>query len=290
MPACSDENRNPLLHSSKWLHDEETPIGRLCDSNPQEKGSKMTLSYREDAAQDAPMLLLDADEQCGFGKCFKTPRWLQNLATRRTFLFVFCLSSVLQGMYYTYFVSVLTTIEKLFQIRSQTAGVIMSATEVGQIGGGLLLSYYGGGGHRPRWIGSGMLLFGFSASLCALPHFLFGEALLKEFLATAPSQDDPLSTANICLPKPAFGELPFEALNRSDVAAMDLQQEDNSSSSSLAYSSKVVLTLFFIALLGVGVGQTAVYNLGFPYIDDNVTSEESPTYFGKNDHFKSINC
>lgn len=42
----------------------------------------------------------------------------------------------------------------------------------------------------------------------------------------------------------------------------------------------IVLAIFFISLLGVGMGQTAVYTLGIPYIDDNVASRESPLYFG----------
>jgi predicted MFS family arabinose efflux permease len=58
-------------------------------------------------------------------------------------------------MYYTYFVSVITTIEKLFQIKSKTTGLLMSATEVGQISTSLFLTYYAGGGHRPRWIATG---------------------------------------------------------------------------------------------------------------------------------------
>ena len=29
------------------------------------------------------------------------------------------------------------------------------------------------------------------------------------------------------------------------------------------------------------MGQTAVYTLGIPYIDDNVASKESPLYFGE---------
>lgn len=116
----------------------------------------------------------DDDEAliCGLGPCF-SPAWLQPLASKQMFLAVFCLACVLQGMFYTYFVSVLTTIEKLFQIQSKTTGIIMSATEMGQIGGALLLTYYGGQGHRPKWIGWGMVLFGASAGLCSLPHFLF---------------------------------------------------------------------------------------------------------------------
>jgi len=59
---------------------------------------------------------------------------------------------MLQGMYYTYFVSVITTIEKLFQIKSKTTGMLMSATEVGQISTSLFLTYYAGNGNRPKWI------------------------------------------------------------------------------------------------------------------------------------------
>lgn len=115
-----------------------------------------------------------ADDElvCGLGSCY-SPSWMQSLASKQMFLATFCLACVLQGMFYTYFVSVLTTIEKLFQIQSKTTGIIMSATEIGQIGGSLLLTYYGGQGHRPKWIGWGMILFAASSFLCSLPHFLF---------------------------------------------------------------------------------------------------------------------
>ena len=52
-------------------------------------------------------------------------------------------------------------------------GCAVSATEMGQIGGSLLLTYYVGQGHRPKWIGWGMVLFAGSSFLCSLPHFLF---------------------------------------------------------------------------------------------------------------------
>ena len=87
---------------------------------------------------------------------------------------------VLQGMYYTYFVSVITTIEKLFQIQSKTTGIIMSATEIGQIGSSLLLTYYGGQGHRPKWIAWGMILFAVSSFTCSMPHFIFGKQLIHQ--------------------------------------------------------------------------------------------------------------
>lgn len=42
----------------------------------------------------------------------------------------------------------------------------------------------------------------------------------------------------------------------------------------------VILGIFFICLLFVGIGQTAVSTLGIPYIDDNVASKESAVYMG----------
>lgn len=140
-----------------------------------------------------PDVHLGKDYSCGL--CSLRPKWLQRLANKQSFLTIFCLTSVLQGMvsrnqmmtagcidvwnlwreqYYTYFVSVLTTIEKLYQIQSKTTGIIMSATEIGQIGGALLLTYYGGQGHRPKWISCGMLIFALASIFCSTPHYLFG--------------------------------------------------------------------------------------------------------------------
>lgn len=68
----------------------------------------------------------------------------------------FCFCFCEQGMYFTYFVSVITTIEKLFQIQSKITGLLMSATEVGQICTSLFLTYFAGRGHRPRWIALGL--------------------------------------------------------------------------------------------------------------------------------------
>lgn len=48
--------------------------------------------------------------------------------------------------------------------------------------------------------------------------------------------------------------------------------------SQITYS---VLIMFFISMLGIGIGQTAVSTLGIPFIDDNVASRESPIYIGK---------
>ncbi|KAH9381873.1 hypothetical protein HPB48_011724 [Haemaphysalis longicornis] len=273
----------------------------------------------------------DPDSICGLW--FFKPRWLQRFANKKAFLAVFCLTSVLQGMYYTYFVSVLTTIEKLYQIPSKTTGIIMSATEIGQIGGALLLTYYGGQGHRPKWIACGMLVFAVASILCATPHFIFiDDSLLVTSQArargaqnaTVASQSNKLCQA---APSPASplppGNLSAAALEAllagggedlllncitlvipprlypsstggvaTDPVADALRQAAVCDASTRPLSQNrithVVLSVFFISLLFIGIGATAVYTLGIPYIDDNVANRESPLYFGINDRSPDI--
>jgi MFS family permease len=231
-------------------------------------------------------------------------------------------------MYYTYFVSVLTTIEKLYQIQSKTTGMIMSATEIGQIGGALLLTYYGGHGHRPKWIACGMLIFAFASVLCSTPHYLFGSDI---GIKSSPVKSDSTETmASLKLRehslKLCFNSLssePSSALSTSsssDYSSNNLLNTDikyglNSSnlnqSESLSTNSwsdskcdhpevintktritTTVLSIFFVSLLLIGIGATAVNTLGIPYIDDNVAPKESPLYFGINikTFYKLFHC
>ncbi|XP_011496966.1 PREDICTED: solute carrier organic anion transporter family member 3A1 isoform X2 [Ceratosolen solmsi marchali] len=237
----------------------------------------------------------DEDISCGWGPI--RPHWLQRFATKQVFLVIFCITWVLQGMYFTYFVSVITTIEKLFQIQSKTTGLIMSATELGQIGSSLLLTYYGGQGHRPKWIAWGMILFAASSFTCSMPHFIFGEQLIKqnELLFNGGTLSGEVNGTNVTNPIPAnlckFFEKPENSSFNgwSSGVAMHRQRTDTAEYCEGDFLTEqriqskivtVVLAIFFVSLLGVGMGQTAVYTLGIPYIDDNVASRESPLYFG----------
>ena len=218
------------------------------------------------------------------------PKWLQSLANKQVFLIVFSLTSILQGMYYTYFVSVLTTIEKLYQIQSKTTGIIMSATEVGQIGGALLLTYYGGQGHRPKWIAGGMIIFAIASFICSTPHFLFGGQSLLSNLPKS-SVESSLESVVMSTTRADFAQsLCFDynngssvssfeyRTNRSHPSSVKCENEDLKSAQSKITSS--VITIFCVSLFLIGIGSTAVNTLGIPYIDDNVAPRESPLYFG----------
>lgn len=259
---------------------------RLGNEDVSEEQTALTQEVDTYRAQIEEDLVDDSDTECGLGPC--APSWLQVFASKQAFLTVFCIAWVLQGMYHTYFVSAITTIEKLFQIQSKITGIIMSATEIGQIGSSLLLTYYGGQGHRPKWIAWGMVLFAVSSFTCSLPHFIYGKQLINAYDLTGITKEP-----NVC--KPSTMEVDsltmahdswsnFSAIDQSPAVPRILQNcEENLLTGHRIQPSvtKIVLAIFFISLLGVGMGQTAVYTLGIPYIDDNVASKESPLYFGE---------
>lgn len=245
------------------------------------------------------------------------PNWLQKFANKKAFLAIFCLTSVLQGMYYTYFVSVLTTIEKLYQIQSKTTGIIMSATEIGQIGGALLLTYYGGQGHRPKWIACGMIVFAVASILCSTPHFLFADVTENKYHVKNSSSANLLelksklcnskhlhnitesnvhlnntylsnssvtvfnSLVTLSLIETEYNEGSTSSSNEVSVTKNELNSNNKCLASNKAGKlAHTVLTIFFVSLLLIGIGATTVYTLGIPYIDDNVATSESPLYFG----------
>ncbi|XP_046638836.1 solute carrier organic anion transporter family member 74D-like isoform X2 [Daphnia pulicaria] len=298
LDASNNTSYSPKGEESQRLAVVDQPVIKRLNGGDATHRTDINDHPGDDDEEDEDEALL-----CGLGPCF-SPAWLQPLASKQMFLAVFCLACVLQGMFYTYFVSVLTTIEKLFQIQSKTTGIIMSATEMGQIGGALLLTYYGGQGHRPKWIGWGMVLFGASAALCSLPHFLFwrtkpntgSSSSLSSMLAPDlyggglgllatmdPSSVVPgpqqlemdlicrqVENANLSL-RPQISEL-----ERNEQCAKSSEQQ------AISRTTTVVLAFFFLSLLGIGMGRTAVETLGIPYMDDNVAGRESPTYFAIN--------
>ncbi|KAF2356367.1 Organic anion transporter polypeptide OATP [Trinorchestia longiramus] len=210
------------------------------------------------------------DTKCGIaGTC----GCCQRLASRQTFMVIFCITTVLQGMFYTYFASGLSTIQKLYRISSQVTGIVMSATEVGQIGGSLFLAYYGGNGHRPRWISSGMLLFSFCTFLCAVPHFIYSFTEPRHFPHSLTTDQEVMDNFNTC--SDLYADLSTSELNSTTEYGPEMMENCEDPSR----LTNFVLFLFFLALIGVGIGQTAVVNLGIPYIDDNVDNKDSPMYF-----------
>lgn len=175
------------------------------------------------------------------------------------FMVVFLSGWVMQGMFLTYFVSVTTTIERLFKVESKTTGTLLAATEIGQICTTLILTYLAGRGHRPRWIGSMMLVLAVGVISCVLPHLMYGTQLQDVHLDAHRA-----GAAPACY-----------TFENSSGHCDDAYIVNSTKHSSI---TAVVIPWLFISLLLVGVGQTGIATLGIPFVDDNVTSRDSAFY------------
>ena len=87
-------------------------------------------------------------------------------------LFFLCVASFLQGMIVDGFINaVVTSIERRCDLRSYQAGLIASSYDIAACVCLAFVSYFGGTGHKPRWLGWGVLVMALGSLVCALPHF-----------------------------------------------------------------------------------------------------------------------
>ncbi|GBL94477.1 Solute carrier organic anion transporter family member 4A1 [Araneus ventricosus] len=194
------------------------------------------------------------DGQCGIGK-FK-PKWLQRFADPKVYLVIFCIVGVLEGAYFSYFVGVLTTLEKRYAFGSKTSGVILIADSISATLLSLLVGYYGGKAHKPRMIAIGMMLVSVSCFLTSVPYFIYGPALhfLERQNLGADQKKREFCDSHI-------KEERCDGLNSSPTL--------------------LVVCILFLANLLCGFGYTAYYTIGAPYLDDNVRKKNSPMYFSR---------
>lgn len=59
-----------------------------------------------------------------------------------------------------------------FHLQSSETGMIASCYDIGACLAVLFVTYIGGKGHKPSWIGWGMIICGFGSMVFALPHFV----------------------------------------------------------------------------------------------------------------------
>lgn len=173
----------------------ESHNGNGLNNNHEEYKMDIKTNGNDKVAEDDPLTGHRRWDVVEGSKESFQPRWAQRFASTNFFMVIFLLAYVLQGIptifltnflwtpcmlpgcYFTYFVSVITTIEKLFHIKSASIALLLNFSEIGQICTSLFLTYFAGRGHRPRWIACGMFLFSIAAFGSVSPHFMFGSKL-----------------------------------------------------------------------------------------------------------------
>ncbi|XP_012215069.1 solute carrier organic anion transporter family member 74D [Linepithema humile] len=199
----------------------------------------------------------------GCGVCGIYPKWLRNRATHRNFIAVYGLLGTVQAMAFIYIAVTLTTLEKRFKIPSRTTGLILSGNEISQILS-LILTYYGGSSHRPRWIAVGVSLSALSCLVLALPHFIYGPG--KDALA---------------LTKEYLDQTLLNMTNKHDLATCPrTDQPEQCDAETMLSVSLLPRLLVFISQFILGIGTTLYYGLGQTYLDDNTKKKNTPMLLG----------
>lgn len=206
------------------------------------------LAGKRDPRAAPEMRLVAAGPQsaaCGW-RAF-APECLRAFNTPRAFLLFLCAAAFLQGMTVNGFINtVITSIERRYDLRSYQSGLIASSYDVAACLCLTFVSYFGGTGHKPRWLGRGVLVMGAGSLVFALPHFAAGayEAEGAEGLGAC--------RANRSL---ACGD------RASGLSGYRL--------------------VFMLGQFLHGAGATPLYTLGVTYLDENVKSSHSPVYIGE---------
>ncbi|KAM6937301.1 solute carrier organic anion transporter family member 3A1 isoform 2-T2 [Xenentodon cancila] len=173
----------------------------------------------------------------------------------KIFLISECALMLAQGTVGAYLVSVLTTLERRFNLQSADVGVIASSFEIGNLALILFVSYFGARAHRPRLIGCGGIVMALGALLSALPEFLTSQYEVGEMWRTDMGRD-------VC----------------SNTSRREAQLGDT------LCANKANTNMMYLLLIGaqvlLGIGATPVQPLGVSYIDDHVKKKDSSLYIG----------
>ena len=201
------------------------------------------------------------ERQCGIGP-FK-PLCIQSCANIKLFVFMMCMLITMSGTLSTgYLNSVITTIEKRFELGSSMSGLIAASYEFGSLVAVVFISYFGGRRHIPHWIGKGVILMGFGALLFALPHIIAKKYTVHQGI------DSNTTEENIC-------------------KIVDDKKEDINCLDKNAGNLTYVLILIIAQIL-IGTGGTPIFTLGTTYIDNHVPKDKSPVYLGTYDQLSIL--
>ncbi|XP_076456638.1 solute carrier organic anion transporter family member 5A1-like [Babylonia areolata] len=154
-----------------------------------------------------------------------------------------------------YLNSVITTIEKRFEIGSSVSGMIAASYELGSLISVIFVSYLGSNRHIPKWIGIGVIVMGGGSLLFALPHIIAPKYTLQSGMSVNATDE------NIC----------GRDLKQEGVGGLQCIDDEHSGNWGYVF-------LLIAAQVLIGTGGTPILTLGITYVDNHVAKESSPAY------------
>ncbi|TKC36467.1 hypothetical protein EI555_014751, partial [Monodon monoceros] len=166
-------------------------------------------------------------------------------------------SKTLSGSYMN---SMLTQIERQFNIPTSLVGFINGSFEIGNLLLIIFVSYFGTKLHRPIMIGVGCVVMGLGCFLQSLPHFLMDR---YEYESTVSVSGNLSSNSFLCMEDGTQSSKPTE-----------------DPSECVKEVKSLMWVYVLVGNIIRGIGETPIMPLGISYIEDFAKSENSPLYIG----------
>ncbi|RWS11071.1 Solute carrier organic anion transporter family member 5A1-like protein [Dinothrombium tinctorium] len=188
------------------------------------------------------------------------PGWIHYLVNPKMFLLNFSLIGVLRTAYFTYLISVMSTLEKRYAFPSKLSAFILIADNISGMIVSPFVGYFGSKFKGPTVIGCGMMLVSLSCILSGMPYLIYGPAL--HFL-----QEDATTIHS------SFSKANLENGENYEMCGENVEQCAKGHPFQMG-----AYILLWIASFVNGLGYTTFWTIGLPYIDNNVKKKNSPIY------------
>jgi solute carrier organic anion transporter family, member 3A len=197
--------------------------------------------------------------QCGFC-CIKLKN-NQNFANIKLFVFFMCVTVMLtNALTVGYRSSVITTIEKFFELSSSMSGTLSGCLEVGSLISTLLVSYFFADKSIPKCIAASSICCSIGSFMYAIPHFITNYKIKNELNNKA-----------------AFNLLCQLNGNIIDDSKLLFNNKEP------CFEKTTNLSLFILLIIAnvlIGSSSAPLYTLGTTYIDNHVSAHNSSIYLG----------
>lgn len=254
---------HPLRDSIK-CHS-RNPSAGICDRDREKEREK------EKPHQMFPEILDIPHDARDCGILTWRPMFIQKFSSIKVFVFFLSfLVTLQQALSSGYINSVITTIEKRFEIPSSLSGLIASSYEIGNVITVIFVSYLGSRRHIPVWIAYGAVIMGIGSLVFVIPHFV---AESNSEMGITNNTDD-----NICrLPRALDSDMGGLGRLSQGLPPNNIRPDNCIKSSPSTFMPVMV---FIVAQLLLGCGGSPLLTLGTTYVDDHVRSESSSMYIG----------
>uniref|UniRef100_A0A8C3XCB6 Solute carrier organic anion transporter family member n=1 Tax=Catagonus wagneri TaxID=51154 RepID=A0A8C3XCB6_9CETA len=182
------------------------------------------------------------------------------LSKLKMFLLAITCAYVAKTQSGSYMNSMLTQIERQFNIPTSLVGFINGSFEIGNLLLIIFVSYFGTKLHRPIMIGVGCMVMGLGCFLQSLPHFLMNR---YEYESTVSVSGNLSSNSFLCMEN-----------------GTQISKPTEDPSECVKEVKSLMWVYVLVGNIIRGIGETPIMPLGISYIEDFAKSENSPLYIG----------